>query len=71
MIVTFQVFSATNYCNQYNNDGGMVVLVRNPADGSVTEHAQVIKSGTADTSYGWNQDQFREPSPLRTRAHDG
>ncbi|CAD7956923.1 unnamed protein product [Amoebophrya sp. A25] len=56
------VFSATNYCNQYNNDGAMVVLVRNP-DGSVVEHAQVIRSGTGEQP--WPTEQFRDPSPMR------
>eukprot|EP00397_Hematodinium_sp_SG-2012_P011479 GEMP01011619.1.p1 GENE.GEMP01011619.1~~GEMP01011619.1.p1 ORF type:complete len:659 (+),score=95.45 GEMP01011619.1:50-2026(+) len=60
------VFSATNYCNQYNNDGAMVVLVKNEKN-EVVEHAQVIKSGVVDTSFGWNEKQFREPSPIRRR----
>lgn len=59
------VFSATNYCNQYNNDGAMVVLVKDARTGEVVEHAQVIKSGTVDTSHGWNDQQFRAPSPMR------
>jgi len=59
------VFSATNYCNQHGNDGAMVVLVRDDRTGEVVEHAQVIKSGTVDTSYGWNDQQFRAPSPMR------
>ncbi|CAE7739539.1 Upf1, partial [Symbiodinium pilosum] len=42
------VFSATNYCNQHDNDGAMVVLVKDDRTGEVVEHAQVIKSGTAD-----------------------
>ncbi|CAD7940818.1 unnamed protein product [Amoebophrya sp. A120] len=58
------VFSATNYCNQYNNDGSMVVLIKNP-DGSVAEHAQVIRSGAADTAHGWAPEQYRDPSPMR------
>lgn len=64
------VFSATNYCNQYNNDGAMVVLVKDDKTGEVVEHAQVIKSGTVDTSHGWNEQQFRAPSPMR-RAPNG
>jgi len=64
------VFSATNYCNQHGNDGAMVVLVRDDRTGEVVEHAQVIKSGTVDTSYGWNDQQFRAPSPMR-RAPGG
>eukprot|EP00928_Gymnodinium_smaydae_P019755 TRINITY_DN175_c0_g1_i18.p1 TRINITY_DN175_c0_g1~~TRINITY_DN175_c0_g1_i18.p1 ORF type:complete len:696 (-),score=146.78 TRINITY_DN175_c0_g1_i18:500-2587(-) len=60
------VFSATNYCNQYNNDGAMVVLVKDDRTGEIVEHAQVIKSGTVDTSHGWNDTQFRAPSPLRS-----
>mmetsp|Transcript_96651 Transcript_96651/g.273328 ORF Transcript_96651/g.273328 Transcript_96651/m.273328 type:complete len:199 (-) Transcript_96651:11-607(-) len=64
------VFSATNYCNQYSNDGAMVVLVRDDRTGEVVEHAQVIKSGTVDTSHGWNDQQFRAPSPMR-RAAEG
>lgn len=59
------VFSATNYCNQYNNDGAMLVLVKDDRTGEVVEHAQVIKSGTVDTSHGWNEQQFRAPSPMR------
>merc|ERR1719217_2011287 len=59
------VFSATNYCNQYNNDGAMVVLVKDDKTGEVVEHAQVIKSGTVNTSHGWNDQQFRAPSPMR------
>jgi len=59
------VFSATNYCNQYDNDGAMVVLVKDDRTGDVVEHAQVIKSGTVDTSVGWNTQQFRAPSPMR------
>jgi len=62
------VFSATNYCNQYNNDGAMVVLVKDEHTGEVVEHAQVIKSGTVDTSHGWNDQQFRAPSPIRRNA---
>lgn len=65
------VFSATNYCNQYNNDGAMVVLVKDDRTGEVVEHAQVIKSGTVDTSYGWNESQFRAPSPMRRHGADG
>jgi len=61
------VFSATNYCNQYNNDGAMVVLVKDDRTGEVVEHAQVIKSGSVDTTAGWNEQQFRAPSPMRTR----
>lgn len=64
------VFSATNYCNQYHNDGAMVVLVKDELTGEVVEHAQVIKSGTVDTSHGWNDAQYRAPSPMR-RAPDG
>ncbi|CAJ1439387.1 unnamed protein product [Effrenium voratum] len=59
------VFSATNYCNQHDNDGAMVVLVKDERTGEVVEHAQVIKSGHVDTSYGWNDQQFRAPSPMR------
>lgn len=59
------VFSATNYCNQYSNDGAMVVLVKDERTDEVVEHAQVIKSGTVDTSVGWNEQQFRAPSPMR------
>jgi len=59
------VFSATNYCNQYHNDGSMVVLVKNPEDGSVSEHAQVIRSGAVDTAHGWARNQYRDPSPMR------
>lgn len=65
------VFSATNYCNQYNNDGAMVVLVKDDRTGEVVEHAQVIKSGTVDTSHGWNEQQFRAPSPMRRTADAG
>lgn len=64
------VFSATNYCNQYNNDGAMVVLVKDDRTGEVVEHAQVIKSGTVDTSHGWNDSQFRAPSPMRRHASE-
>lgn len=59
------VFSATNYCNQHDNDGAVVVLVKDDKTGEVVEHAQVIKSGTVDTSSGWNDQQFRAPSPMR------
>lgn len=62
------VFSATNYCNQHDNDGAMVVLVKDDRTGEVVEHAQVIKSGTVDTSHGWNDQQFRAPSPMRRHA---
>lgn len=65
------VFSATNYCNQYNNDGAMVVLVKDDRTGEVVEHAQVIKSGTVDTSHGWNEQQFRAPSPMRRQTEPG
>lgn len=65
------VFSATNYCNQYNNDGAMVVLVKDDRTGEVVEHAQVIKSGTVDTSHGWNESQFRAPSPMRRQTELG
>lgn len=61
------VFSATNYCNEHNNDGAMVILVRDAWTGEVKEHAQVIKSGSVDTSFGWNDQQFRAPSPMRRR----
>ena len=44
------VFSATNYCNQHDNDGAMIVLVKDFSSGEVVEHAQVIKSGIAATS---------------------
>eukprot|EP01067_Filipodium_phascolosomae_P005319 Filipodium_phascolosomae@DN3403_c0_g1_i1.p1 len=59
------VFSATNYCNQYNNDGAMVVLVRDRETGSIVEHAQVVKAGLVDTSFGWAAQQYRSPTPLR------
>lgn len=59
------VFSATNYCNQYNNDGAMIVIVKDEISGEIVEHAQVIKSGTVDTSHGWNEQQYRAPSPMR------
>lgn len=65
------VFSATNYCNQYNNDGAMVVLVKDDRTGEIVEHAQVIKSGTVDTSHGWNEQQFRAPSPMRRAPEPG
>mmetsp|Transcript_62661 Transcript_62661/g.97524 ORF Transcript_62661/g.97524 Transcript_62661/m.97524 type:complete len:250 (-) Transcript_62661:54-803(-) len=65
------VFSATNYCNQYNNDGAMVVLVKDDRTGEIVEHAQVIKSGTVDTSHGWNEQQFRAPSPMRRATELG
>jgi diadenosine tetraphosphatase ApaH/serine/threonine PP2A family protein phosphatase len=60
------VFSATNYCNAYQNDGAMLVLVRDEQSGEVVEHAQVIKSGSVDTSQGWQRVQYRDPSPMRT-----
>ena len=59
------VFSATNYCNQHDNDGAMIVLVKDERTGDLVEHAQVIRSGNVDTSYGWNDQQFRAPSPMR------
>lgn len=37
------VFSATNYCNQYSNDGGMIILTKNEND-EIIEHAQVIQA---------------------------
>ena len=57
------VFSASSYCNQYTNDGGTVVVVRNP-DGSMEEHVQVIKANS-DSRIGWEDSQFRQPSPMR------
>ena len=57
------VFSASSYCNQYTNDGGMVVVVKNE-DGSMEEHAQVIKTNH-DSRVGWEDIQFRQPSPMR------
>lgn len=65
------VFSATNYCNQYQNDGAMVVLVHDEVTGEVVEHAQVIRSGQTDTSSGWNTSQFRAPSPMRRAPEAG
>lgn len=61
------VFSATNYCNVYENDGALLVLVRDEDSGEIVEHAQVIKSGSVDTSQGWKRNQYRSPSPMRTR----
>jgi hypothetical protein len=58
------IFSASSYCNQYLNDGGMVVVVRNQ-DGSMEEQAQIIKTN-ADTRIGWEDSQYRQPSPMRT-----
>jgi diadenosine tetraphosphatase ApaH/serine/threonine PP2A family protein phosphatase/Ca2+-binding EF-hand superfamily protein len=58
------IFSASSYCNQYQNDGGMVVVVRNQ-DGSMEEQAQIIKTN-ADTRIGWEDSQYRQPSPMRT-----
>lgn len=58
------IFSASSYCNQYNNDGGMVVVVKND-DGSLEEHAQIIKSNQ-DTRIGWDSDQFRQATPIRS-----
>ena len=57
------VFSASSYCNQYQNDGGMIVVVRND-DGSMEEHAQIIKTNP-ETRIGWEDIQFRQPSPMR------
>eukprot|EP00820_Chromera_velia_P022171 Cvel_30687.t1-p1 / transcript=Cvel_30687.t1 / gene=Cvel_30687 / organism=Chromera_velia_CCMP2878 / gene_product=Mediator of RNA polymerase II transcription subunit, putative / transcript_product=Mediator of RNA polymerase II transcription subunit, putative / location=Cvel_scaffold4427:328-8990(-) / protein_length=510 / sequence_SO=supercontig / SO=protein_coding / is_pseudo=false len=31
----------------------------------IIEHAQVIKAGSSETSYGWASQQFRDPTPLR------
>ena len=62
------VFSATNYCEQYSNDGGMLVLVEGE-DGSIIEHAQVIKA--SEVPYGgggWMPNQFKDPSPMRSCA---
>ncbi|EER17131.1 bsu-protein phosphatase, putative [Perkinsus marinus ATCC 50983] len=66
------VFSATNYCNVYQNDGAMIVLVVDPETGEIDEHAQVIKCGESgqDTSIGWNPSQFRSPSPLRNSGRE-
>jgi hypothetical protein len=36
-----------------------------PTPGVVMEHAQVIKSGSANTSHGWSSNQYRPPTPLR------
>ena len=58
------IFSASSYCNQYNNDGGMVVVVKNE-DGSLEEHAQIIKSNQ-DTRIAWDIDQFKQPTPIRS-----
>jgi hypothetical protein len=57
------VFSASSYCNQYQNDGAMVVVVRND-DGSMEEHPQIIKTNP-ETRIGWEDLQFRQPSPMR------
>jgi hypothetical protein len=35
------VFSASNYCNLFENDGAMLVLVRDEATGDIEEHVQV------------------------------
>ncbi|KAF4709020.1 hypothetical protein FOZ63_022083, partial [Perkinsus olseni] len=63
---------ATNYCNVYQNDGAMIVLVVDPETGEIDEHAQVIKCGESgqDTSIGWNPSQFRNPSPLRNSGRE-
>ena len=93
------LIEATNYCNQHDNDGAMIVLVKarkrntsrkhlchqqfaesqDERTGDLVEHAQVIRSGNVgrpgkwkfpstvdtallaqvDTSYGWNDQQFR------------
>ena len=58
------IFSASSYCNQYNNDGGMVVVVKNE-DGSLEEHAQIIKSNH-DTRIGWDSDQYKQATPIRS-----
>ena len=58
------IFSASSYCNQYNNDGGMVVVVKND-DGSLEEHAQIIKSNQ-DTRVGWESDQYKHATPIRS-----
>jgi diadenosine tetraphosphatase ApaH/serine/threonine PP2A family protein phosphatase len=57
------VFSASSYCNTYTNDGGMIVVVKNE-DGSMEEHAQIIKTNP-DSRIGWEDVQFRQPSPMR------
>jgi diadenosine tetraphosphatase ApaH/serine/threonine PP2A family protein phosphatase/Ca2+-binding EF-hand superfamily protein len=57
------VFSAANYCNQYNNDGGMVAIVRNP-DGSLEEHAQILKANLG-TAIGWDTEGAKPPTPMR------
>lgn len=78
------MFSATNYCNQYDNDGAILVLVReatlHPETGEevtyVREIPQVIRSdhkmASANAS-GWlpREEQYREASPMRTRAPVG
>ena len=58
------LFSASSYCNQHNNDGAIVSVVKNP-DGSMEEHVQVIKSN-ADSYVGWEDVQFRQPTPMRS-----
>lgn len=58
------VFSATNYCEQYTNDGCMLVLVE-AEDGSIVEHAQVIKAAEVPYSGGWAPVQYTDPSPMR------
>jgi diadenosine tetraphosphatase ApaH/serine/threonine PP2A family protein phosphatase/Ca2+-binding EF-hand superfamily protein len=46
------VFSSTSYCNQYDNDAAMIVLVRNE-DGVIEEHPLVLKAGHPDSALGW------------------
>ena len=48
------VFSATSYCNQYNNDAAMIVLIRSPDDlTTIEEHPLVLKAGHPHSALGW------------------
>ena len=58
------LFSASSYCNQHANDGAIVTVVKNQ-DGSMEEHVQIIKTNP-DTRVGWEDVQFRQPTPMRS-----
>ena len=58
------LFSASSYCNQHKNDGAIIVLVKNE-DGSMEEQPQIIKTNP-DSRIGWEDVQFRQPTPMRS-----
>jgi diadenosine tetraphosphatase ApaH/serine/threonine PP2A family protein phosphatase/Ca2+-binding EF-hand superfamily protein len=59
------VFSATNYCARYDNDGAFLEISIDGSQLSVVPKVIKAKTRPASAQGHWRQRQFRPPSPVR------